>query len=259
MGGALKACSNSRTGDLEVTFLKTFCQNGNLRAILNSEKLPPGLHPYTSGLNRAYKQVPLVCQTAASHKNTHTLPTVLFKKLIEQLNVHCVEDSCTCTASSNWLQLKGEDSRRFVPVNSQVEPLNYVKSVRSDVSYSTFQSSPDNSVVCLKPSRSGQLVGFIDQIFKHRRFTQSKQVRIDTWLVVKPFPPVPPTFQNPFLPLYKYDTNLQFCLFTTQDQDQVVVQLDQILAHCAWIEYAPHEISAELDLATVALTCLDCH
>lgn len=103
----------------------------------------------------------------------------------------------------------------------------------------------------------GKLVSFgqILSIFVHRCCKSPTDTIMETWLHVQSFPPIPSKLHEPFETIQEPNVKAYLCMWQpTKDQ---VVELSEVIAHCAWLMYKPKEVNLSLNLPTVALLSME--
>ncbi|KAI7966830.1 hypothetical protein MJO29_000107 [Puccinia striiformis f. sp. tritici] len=228
MGQVLKATSNNHLGELEITFLKAFCCMGNLRALLASDCLPAKLEPFTSQLRPSSKSAKVSSQATNPCSRAQILPPELFSQLVKKINTTPLGNNCMYIEADKWHPKNKE--QRIAPVNSCVENLSSF-CLQDDLTYSTYTTSPKNSIIefCVTPGTTAY--ARIDQIFKHRRVTHDKKACFDTWFVIHSLPELLPKSPNPFAKLKKYPLKLALCSLTSQHPQ--LIHTSQVISHCA--------------------------
>lgn len=240
-------------GQMEITFLIGFCQSGNLVALLQDEsKLPPLIRPYAQQLRAIFDPRPSVPRKNTSI-DSHILDKDVITQLVDHLNGN--DSNNTWLASDAWSFLSAEEKEHHSPVTSHATLHKSFE--HCGVTFSTFEQEPKNSVVhVVEGSTKAVSFGKIVSIFTHKRIsTSSIGALSDTWFCVEPFAQVPRNKPDPFLKLGEPDIQAHLRLARTSKAQ--VRNLDEIKAHCAWIEYAPHEIADQLNMKTVALISLE--
>ncbi|POW23017.1 hypothetical protein PSHT_00629 [Puccinia striiformis] len=253
----LRTSHNNHIGELEITFLNNFCRLGNLRVLLNSDRLPDQLRPFIAQLRTCSDPVPrCIPKSVDPRRQKQLLSSKIFPQLITQINsIKSVNDNCTYVASSEWKRT--DKLKKTAPVNRRVEFLQSVH-VEPNLTYASYAVSHNNSIIQFRAtsSRVATCFGRIDQIFKHKkRVTLEKQTRTDVWLVVSQFRPIPPDIPHPFTSLVTYDLQLDLCYLKTHEPR--VIHIEDVIAHCAWIHYRAKEISTAFDQDCIALVSLD--
>ncbi|KAI7939845.1 hypothetical protein MJO29_014581 [Puccinia striiformis f. sp. tritici] len=256
MGQILKASHKNHIGELEITFLNNFCRLGNLRVLLNSDRLPDQLRPFIAQLRTCSDPVPrCIPKSVDPCRQKQLLSSKIFPQLITQINsIKSVNDNCTYVASSEWKRT--DKLKKTAPVNRRVEFLQSVH-VEPNLTYASYAVSHNNLIIQFRAtsSRVATCFGRIDQIFKHKRVTLEKQTRTDVWLVVSQFRPIPPDIPHPFTSLVMYDLQLDLCYLKTHEPP--VIHIEDVITHCAWIHYRAKEISTAFDQDCITLVSLD--
>ncbi|POW13091.1 hypothetical protein PSTT_03985 [Puccinia striiformis] len=200
------------TRELEITFLKAFCQLGNLRALLASDCLPDELEPFTSQLRPSSQPQRTFPEATDPCSKAQILPSQLFSQLVNKINTIPLGDDCIYVEADKWQQ---DMDQRMAPINARVENLSSFH-LDNDLTYSTYTTSPKNSIIEFRLITGKTAFGRIAQIFKHRRVTHKKTVCFDTWFVIHSFPDAQPKSKNPFAKLYKYPFKVALCSYAPQ-------------------------------------------
>ncbi|POV98076.1 hypothetical protein PSTT_14643 [Puccinia striiformis] len=157
-------------------------------------------------------------------------------------------------AVSAFLSIMATDmDQRMAPINARVENLSSFH-LDNDLTYSTYTTSPKNSIIEFRLITGKTAFGRIAQIFKHRRVTHKKTVCFDTWFVIHSFPDAQPKSKNPFAKLYKYPFKVALCSYAPQTP--LLIHTSEVISHCAWICYSAEEISSDLNQEMIALVSL---
>lgn len=254
MGGILKAGHNNHIGQLEITFTRSFGRLGNLSALLKDKRVPNLLQPYLSRVLSIIEPIPFVAKTVSSSQSDQALDSKIYKQLIKYLNAQCLDD-CAWISATDWTFLSSTDKKVCAPVRASARFLSYV--TYKEVNFSTFSRNKNDSVVQVKSNIGGNFsFGRILSIFVHRRLPVGQKIPIDdTWVILQHFLPVPPSKPNCFLALGEPD--LQAHLRLNMLGEPCIIHLNQIVSHCAWIEYQSCEITHQLDMPTVGLISVD--
>ncbi|KNF02803.1 hypothetical protein PSTG_04088 [Puccinia striiformis f. sp. tritici PST-78] len=220
MAQILKASHNNHIGELEITFLNDFCWLGNLRFLLNSDRLPDQLRPFIAPLRTCSDPVPrCIPQSVDPHWQKQILSSEIFPQLITKIDsIKSVNNNCT------YIDLMSHN-------NSMIQ----------------FRVTSSRVETCF---------GRINQIFKHKRVILEKQTLTNVWLVVcSQFCHIPPNIPHPFTSLVTYNLQVDLCYLETHKPQ--VIHIDEAIAHCAWIHYQAKEISTTFDQDCIALVSLD--
>jgi hypothetical protein len=175
-------------GELEITFLMAFCRASNLCGMLASPEVFPGdLKPYILQLKNIYDPVPFTPWFVADPLRVGKLSSLDFQKLVDLLNAES-EDTAWAVAS-NWTLLSEADKKKIAPISSRCEFHPHFN--HKGVLFSTWEANSNNSVISVNPNLP-KMVHFaqIESIFTQTRTTTTREQITDTWLKVKPFPPV---------------------------------------------------------------------
>lgn len=234
-----------------MTFTKSFCRAGNLAGILEDEKLPEALHPYISRLKGLYEPSPKL-RRQVSNSKMESLDPVILKSLTKRLNKQR-QDDCIWVMPEKWALMSKESSLGFSPVAAQGIFYNQVSHL--DVNFSTFKASRKDSFVIFKSLQGDTCFGRIYSIFTHRRIPEPNKIKKDTWLCVQAFRPLSPSQYNPFSRIDAPDVQVEIRLW--EKPESVLVRLDEVVAHCAWMMYKPGLIHKSLNVSTVALVSME--
>ncbi|PLW07024.1 hypothetical protein PCASD_23641 [Puccinia coronata f. sp. avenae] len=171
MGTILKTTTNSRLGQIEITYLTNFYRIANLRALLDSSNFPPALAPFIRQLRSLYDPIPSIPETIT--KNRMSLDKRLFEILIARINELFPLVDQKWLASDKWDKIKSRDTNKFTPVTSQVLKLpNYV---RDQIVFSTVKTNENNCIIAMNPNDYGIKFGIIELIFQHTRISPDKK------------------------------------------------------------------------------------
>ncbi|KAI9603569.1 hypothetical protein KEM48_000869, partial [Puccinia striiformis f. sp. tritici PST-130] len=237
---------------LEITFLKAFCRAGNLRALLNtSELFPEDLRPYIDQLKELFETTEFTPKHIADPIDSEALSSLDSQKLIDYLNAKSDDESWAL--ASEWTCLSDVDKKKTQPLPSQYQAHRHF--YHNNVYFSTMKDNPNNSVISID-TQFPKLIHFaqIETIFTHRRTTNKGQL-MDTWLKVKPFAPLPSTIRDVFAQLDQ--PHLQLHLRLPVSDEEYIINIKDIVAHCAWIEYKAGELVSSIRIPTTAMVVLD--
>lgn len=234
-----------------MTFTKSFCRAGNLAGILEDEKLPEALHPYISRLKGLYEPSPKL-RRQVSNSKMESLDPVILKSLTKRLNKQR-QDDCIWVMPEKWALMSKESSLGFSPVAAQGIFYNQVSHL--DVNFSTFKASRKDSFIIFNSLQGETCFGRIHSIFTHRRSPEPNKSTKDTWLCVQAFRPLSPSQYNPFSRIDAPDVQVEIRLW--EKPESVLVRLDEVVAHCAWMMYKPGLIHKSLNVSTVALVSME--
>lgn len=232
--------------------MKSFCRAGNLVSILQDEKLPELLKPYVTRLKSLYES-PGKLHRRVSNSKMEKLDPIILNMLIERLNAQRKED-CTWVAPERWVSMSKQSSLGFAPVAARV--LFYDQVTHLDVNFSVFIASRKDSFISYRSLHGGcKRFGRIHHIFVHRRTPEPNMNIKDTWLYVHSFHPLSRDQYDPFSRIN--EPNVQAALRLWAEPEGVLVRLDEIVAHCAWMIYNPGSIHKTLMVPTVALLSME--
>jgi hypothetical protein len=240
---------------LEITFLKNFCRAGNLRALLDRpEFFPEALRPYIADLQKLYDPSTAIFTPKLSSHPLYSkhLSSPDCQKLVDYLNAKSSET--TWAVASDWSVLSKHEQTKVSPLSSQCQVHRYVD--YKDVSFSAWEENPNNSIIAVDTTLP-KLLHFarIESIFTHVRLTTTQEKISDTWLKVRPLPPLPPTVSNIFADLEQPHLQLDLRLPVTDEEH--IINITDVVSHCAWIEYKAGELVSKIKRPVVALVSLD--
>ncbi|POW15298.1 hypothetical protein PSTT_02168, partial [Puccinia striiformis] len=113
--------------------------------------------------------------------------------------------------------------------------------------FSSMKTNKNNCIVALKPEARLKY-GMIKQVFLHSRTPPGLPPQTNTRLALELLNPAPTT-KNPFTQL---DNSR-----TLQEHPMYIVYADNVLAHCTWLKYRPHELHSNIVSETYAVVCLN--
>ncbi|EGG06707.1 uncharacterized protein MELLADRAFT_106515 [Melampsora larici-populina 98AG31] len=244
---------NQFYGEMEITFVKSFCRMGNLAALLRDEtKLPESLRPYASQLHSIFEPQDFQPKSSDIY-NSQPLDDDVLDQLVLRLNATQAND-WQWKSSSTWCRMSAEDRIKYSPVSSQAHFKTGVK--HNNVHYQTHKKSPKNTVVHVVSQTNGAtLFGKITKIFSHRRIPGHENSPVDeTWLLVRYYKPLSAGMPNPFSRVGEPD--LQAHLRLENWSRPYLTRLSEVVASCAWIIYEKGEIHYLLDKKSIALVSL---
>ncbi|KAH9818308.1 hypothetical protein DFH28DRAFT_888639 [Melampsora americana] len=249
MGKILQGSHNNHIGELEITFLKSFCRAGNLATVIQSNNLPDPVKPYISKLQSLYEPKEPTPKRLSNSK-MQPLEEDVLDLLVKRLNGQ--ENHIYKWMKPNELCLLSNiEAMGCAAVQPQVF---YHKQVIHDgVAYSTFINNQDDSFVIFKAAKTGtKRFGRIISIFTHCQSAAPNQKVLVTWLHVQSFPPIPAHLKkfNPFHLAQAPDVQAHLCSWAPTED--CLIRIDEILAHCAWVMYRPGELR-RIDIPTVGL------
>ncbi|WAR56382.1 hypothetical protein PtB15_7B230 [Puccinia triticina] len=231
---------------MEITFLKKFCEVGNLKALLDIEQLPPSMQPFIQQLKSYYDPIPFTPVT--NHRRyDDSLDDQLYHNLIHKINDKFPLYGNVWITSTDYSAKEVTDRSNYTPVTSRANFLKH-HSIRSEV-YSTFHVSQNNSIVRLKDLSKATCR--IDSIFRHARIGPDDEIYKDVFFAIKPLKAVPPITSNPFRQLADYEMQVSLQMFHPETHAMVIHE-SEILSHCAWIKFKPGEISHDISFETIA-------
>lgn len=198
--------------------------------------------------------IPFVAKTISSSPSVGPIDPKIYKQLIKHLNTQFA-DNCAWISALDWTFLNSREKKVCAPVRASAKFVKHI--THKEVTFSIFSRSKNDSVVQVDLGPNGAMsYGRIISIFTHRRIPVGKKDPVDdTWVVFQPFLPVPPSKPNCFLALDEPD--LQAYLRLNILSEPSIIHINQIVSHCAWIEYKAGEITCQLDMPTVALISVD--
>lgn len=234
-----------------MTFLKNYCQAGNLSALMNDDKLPDVLKPYKTRLEALYNSPPSMPKLL-SNSDRQALDDNVLNLLVKLLNDE-KKETCVWMRPQEWCMLSPHESKGFalVPAHAYFSKNIFHK----EVTYSTFTQSPKNSFIVFKSRTGGTKFGRIFSIFTHRRAPKPLENIFDTWLYIQCFPKLPSEMYNPLSKLKVHD--VQFHIRSWGPTEDRLIKASEVVAHCSWVMYRPGEIHKELRVPTVALVSME--
>lgn len=232
--------------------MKSFNRAGNIASILEDENLPEALKPYVSRLKALYEPPESLGRRASNSKMEMIEPGIL-DLLTTRLNSQAQED-CTWVTPETWASMSKQSSLGFAPVSARALFYNHVRHL--DVKFSTFKESRKDSFILFKSLHKGRrCFGRIQKILVHRRNPDRNKNIKDTWLYVHLFRQLSPNQYNPFARIKEPNVPVELRLWETPES--VLVRLDEVIAHCAWMMYSPASIHKSLKVSTVALLSME--
>ncbi|KAH9809945.1 hypothetical protein DFH28DRAFT_903866 [Melampsora americana] len=128
MGSILKVVHNDHLGEMEVTCVTSSCQMENLSALLQDKtKLPQGLRPFASQLQRMFEPL----DSSLKFNNIFASEAVddeSIDQLVYPLNaIHA--NNKDWRSSSKWWKIPTEERKKYLPVSSQAEFKNGIKTM----------------------------------------------------------------------------------------------------------------------------------
>lgn len=242
------------TGQLEITYTRTFGRLGNLAALLKDNRVPTLIQPYLSRLISIIEPTPFVAKTFSSLPSEQPIDSKIYTQLIKHMNAKSL-DNCAWISATDWTFLNTAEKGVCAPVRASGKMISHVS--HKNVTFSTFSHNKNDSVVQVALDSNGSYsFGRITSIFVHRRLPVGQKNPIDdTWVVLQKFRPLPPSKPNCFLALGEPD--LQAYLRLNMLEEPSLVHLSQIVSHCAWIEFKPKEITDGLNMPTIGLVSVD--
>lgn len=237
-----------------MTFTRSFGRLGNLAALLKDKRVPALLQPYLKRLLSIIEPILFVAKTTSSIPSNEAIDFKIYRQLIKYMNSQSLND-CAWTSATDWTFLTSWEKKICAPVRASAKFLSNV--THKSVSFATFSHSKNNSVVQVNLGPDGTIsFGTIQSIFIHRRLPVGQKVPIDdTWIVIQYFLPVPPSKPNCFLALKEPDVQAYLRLDSLSEPS--IIHINQIVSHCAWIEYKAGEINPGLDMPTIGLISVD--
>lgn len=193
-------------GELEITFLKTFCRKGNLAALLKDERVPDIIKPYMTRLAALFKPVESVPRNLSS-TSIKPLDNIIHNMLVKKLHDLDTGDECKWMAPRDWALLSDDEAIGKYPVQAQA--IYHQQIMHQDVLYTNFTASQNNSfVVCKAVPNEPRTFGRISCIFQHRRSSSPGHkfwIRGSISTVFRRFPKVSMIrFQDSKHQVYKY-------------------------------------------------------
>ncbi|WAQ90905.1 hypothetical protein PtA15_13A305 [Puccinia triticina] len=176
------------------------------------------------------------------------------EKLVNLLNAK--EGPERWALPSLWVRMGSAEQSRTTPLPSRCHSHKHF--YHQGVTFSTWIANGKNSVVLLKSELPIQLrFARIESIFTHQRPIPDGKDIIETWLMVKPFPPLPQADDNPFNRLKDFEMQATVRLPVDVDNEGHLINIQDVVAHCAWVEYKSGELAPNLKTPTVAMVSVD--
>lgn len=226
-----------------------FCQAGNLKAILENDSLPAALKPYISRIQALYKPAP--SPTKQSISKLLPINRDVLDLLVTFLN-EINDQYFKWTLPEKWCLLSRIEAKGFAPVTAQAIFHHRIK--HQGVTFSTFSTNQDTSIIMFKASKSSTNFGKITSIFEHRRTLKSLQEIVDTWVCVEMFPCLPKTADT-FSRLNFPDVQAHVRIWNPTKL--TLIKLDQIVCHCGWMVYDGMKISPRCKSPTIGLISIN--
>lgn len=233
--------------ELEITFLKQFCRASNLLALMEDDRLPEDLGPYSSRLQALFKP-PSRKPRRPSNSRLSPLSDNLLNLLVNYLN-GTKKEECIWLRPDNWASLTKDVSLAYAPVPARGQFSKRVEHTNGFIS--TFTDNPDNSCVYFKNPDGTDMFGRVFSIFSHSRAPVQGQHITDVWIHVQCFPPLPSTHYNPFNSADQVDLQCALRMWSpTQDK---LIKIDEVIAQCTWIMYKAGEMNSSVDVPTIGI------
>ncbi|KAI8446821.1 hypothetical protein BY996DRAFT_8447962 [Phakopsora pachyrhizi] len=102
---------------MEITFMKQFCQAGNLRNLLRQPGLPTSIAPYLQQLQSFYDPAPFLPKFN-QQQNEEVLNEHLFHLLIQKINKNFPIEGKSWVSSSDFSMEKASCQSKFLPLKS---------------------------------------------------------------------------------------------------------------------------------------------
>jgi hypothetical protein len=212
---------------------------------------PEELKPYIIKLKNMYDSTASAPQYLAHPLHSNCLSSVDCRKLVDHLNAKTEVRSWA--VASDWSRLSNADQKKIASLSSRCWSHKHFHHM--NVSFSTWEANLNNSIIAVN-STFPKLIHFarIERIFTHIRTTTTSEQITDTWLMVKPLPPIPPK-DDIFNHVNQPD--LQLSLRLPVSHEEYVINIKDAVAHCAWIDYKAGELVSQIKYPVVALVSLD--
>lgn len=219
-------------------------------ALIEDDKLPDTLKPYTSRLQALYKP-PLRRPRRPSNSKVSPLSNDVLNLLVDYLN-NTKKEPCVLRRPDDWALLSKSDSIGCSPVAARAQFYKQVE--HTDGLISTFTQNPDNCCIYFKDSKASDCFARVYSIFSHSRTSLSSGISTDIWLHVQCFPDLPPTHHNPFD--LTNQPEVQCALRLWIPTKQKLIKLNEVISQCVWIMFKPEEINQNVNVSTIGLIIL---
>ncbi|KAH9818359.1 hypothetical protein DFH28DRAFT_888421, partial [Melampsora americana] len=243
------------SGELEISFVKNYCRAGNLSALLkDKDQLPEGLNPFITQLCALYESVEPPPKKVTNSKLLPLSNTIL-NLLVKRLNEQHLEE-CIWVTPEKFTSLSETSNIGYAPVIPRA--MLYKRVEHKGVWFSQFSESQADSFIKFKSrSHGSHNFGRINTIFLHRRAPHPSNNIFNTWLHVQSFPALGSALSNhdPFFRISM--PAIQASLRVWQPTEDIIIRLDEVVAHCSWVMYKSGEINEHLDFPTVALLSME--
>jgi hypothetical protein len=216
---------------------------------------PKALKAYIPQLKALYEPIPKEPETTNHGAHTNYLTNEEAQSLIDLLNAK--EGHSRWTLASSWTKLSVSQKKSTSPLSSQCQIHRHF--VHFNVTFSTWLSNRKNSVISVKPDVPAQIhFSRIEAIFTHHQTSGTGERLTDTWLKVKGFRPLPHSNQDPYTWISNPEVQAALQLQINNTDPDYIISINDIVAHCAWIEYQSGKLTPKLNKPVVALVCVDC-
>lgn len=232
--------------------MRNFCRAGHLSALLKEDQFPEALKPYTARVESLFDPHPAMPRKLSNSTLEPVDSTVLFlmKDYLNNEN----QDGCQWVLPHEWCTKSESQTEGVSAIPPRAFFYNQVD--HSGVPFSTFTGNPNNSFVTFKSRTSKKrMFGRIFSIMLHHRSPKPSQNLMDTWLLVQSFPSLP---KSMFDPMSQVDSpDVQVHLRAWSPTENVLIKLQEVIAHCSWIMYKAHGLHNQLSYQSVALVSME--
>lgn len=228
-----------------------------MRALLDRPELfPDTLKAYIPALKQLYDPKPeFVSKYTSNLLHSKTLSSLDCQKLADYLNAKPGDTSWLIASEGS--SASEAQKRRAAALSSRCQLHHHF--CCNDINFSAWYENPNNSIIAVDPSFL-KLLHFarIEMIFNHLRSPHTKEQKQDTWLTVRPLPPIHTSTCDVFAELDIPHLQLHLCCpVAINDKEEYIINIQDVVSHCAWIEYNPAELVAKIKEPVVALVSLD--
>lgn len=239
--------SSLRTGEMELSFFKSFCRGANLRALMQQNNVtgkisrlyqqyisPPARGTLFNDLNVV--EVPTIVDvTADGPQEAGVLGDTTYQDLLALLRL---ESQQYCADDSSW--------PNSVPISREVQIFGKVRI--KGVTYTTSQKAQCDSVILYHGALedSEKMAGQIEQICFHSRPGPNGDLVQDYFLVVWPFRTLSPA-EAKHDPYLKYPL-LDVRLFHRELLTPIVIKATDVISHGAICPYKDSVLGGNLQV-----------
>jgi hypothetical protein len=146
------------------------------------------------------------------------------QKLVDLLNAKSKD--ATWAVASNWTLLSEANKKKTAPLSSRCQFHQHFN--HKGVLFLTWEANSNNSVIAVNTNLP-KMVHFaqIETIFTQTRTTTTQEQITDTWLKVKPFPPI----QRKNCDVFDNQPALQLHLRLPVSNNEYMINITDIIAH----------------------------